>query len=105
MSKKFIIFIAIPGLLLIAFMLFIINSELIIVRQGVLSRVTNCMIPEGCGTEYKVDGADVVGILREKDVGKIVEVIGIKISLPSTLGGTYKGIIVIYYRPILRGAK
>ncbi|MFV1917149.1 MAG: hypothetical protein ACC618_01530 [Patescibacteria group bacterium] len=106
MSKKFIMFIVIPGLLLIAIMIFIINSELIIIRQGVLTRVTNCWIPEGCGTEYKVDSVDVVGNLREKDVGKIVEVIGIETSLPSFVyGETYKGIRVIYYRPILRGAK
>lgn len=106
MSKKFIIFIAIPGLLLIAFMIFVINSELIIIRQGVLSRVTNCMIPEGCGTEYKVDSVDLVGNLRDEDVGKIIEVVGIATSLPSFASGeTYKGIRVIYYRSILRGTK
>lgn len=75
-------------------------------RQGVLSRVTNCMIPEGCGTEYHVGGADVVGNLRKKDVGKFVEVIGIETSLPSfAYGETYKGIRVIYYREIARGTK
>ena len=106
MSKKFILFILIPGLLLITFVIFNLNSELIIIKQGVLSRETNCWIPEGCGTEYKVGSTDVLGNLKEEDEGKFVVVIGIKTSLPSfAYGETYKGIRVIYYRPILGGVK
>lgn len=101
MSRKFIIFVAIPGLLLIAFTAFILKSKPIIIKRGVLHRVTECWIPEGCGTEYKVDYTDVVGNFREEDVGNAVEVIGVETSLPSfVFGETYTGIRVIYYRTI-----
>jgi hypothetical protein len=73
-----------------------IESETI----GILSVVTDCAIPEGCGPKYKLWDSEIktsiplLGNIKDKDSGLIVRVDGSKITLPRSEYGdmNYRGV-------------
>ena len=66
---------------------------------GILSGVTDCMIPEGCGPKYTLWDSELkssiplLGNIKDKDSGLIIRVIGNKTALPPSEYGdmNYRG--------------
>jgi|TARA_Y100000031_G_scaffold153457_1_gene198722 hypothetical protein len=57
---------------------------------GILTVVTDCMIPEGCGPKYKFWDSEMksytplLGDIRESHSGLVIQVVGEEITLPSS---------------------
>lgn len=99
------------GSIIAGLLIFVFGTPgLVLDQRGLLLRVTSCGIPEGCGSEYKLESTgidfmqpkhDLTGALKPEDDGKIVAITGIKIPLPSsTPGRTIYGVKVLFYRTL-----
>ena len=70
------------------------NKESEIKTIGVLSVVTNCMIPEGCGPKYNLENSEfkssipLIGDMNDDDSELIISVIGTKTTLSDSESGS-----------------
>ena len=75
------------------------NTESETGTVGILSVVTDCMIPEGCGPKYTLWDSEfkssipLLGSIKDKDSGLIIRIIGSKTTLPPSEYGdmNYRG--------------